>query len=315
MVVGLNQSYSEAGEGQKREMDMTRTISAKFTSSCTVCGKTIRPGDQITYDPAIRNSSRHAKCKAFVAPADADAPIRLIYSSSAPAEVGQAFREVTRRGAGRLLTLVAVDSYYISPREAQRREEDFDDFDCQAGYEYTCYCREATAEEAAPVLARETERDAKAAAAAAEKTRMETHIHELSTPPEGWTMIDGAALDYSVSISSENGTENFRESALTLPERESWTLLGEEHGPAPLSVYARLYQVGPYRVLEHGNWDDWRTAIMVPPELREAYLSREVARRGITVESATEWLAKYRGCMGTQIYEFAAGQTQLQEVK
>ena len=35
-------------------------------------------------------------------------------------------------------------------------------------------------------------------------------------------------------------------------------------------------------------------------------MAAEVRMRGITPEAATTWLAQYRGCVGTELYEFAA---------
>jgi len=43
---------------------MRKEIAAKFTSRCSACGSDIRPGETITYDPAIKYSSRHKVCPA-----------------------------------------------------------------------------------------------------------------------------------------------------------------------------------------------------------------------------------------------------------
>lgn len=137
-------------------------------------------------------------------------------------------------------------------------------------------------------------------AAKAETQQAETRIKDLSTAPEGWVMVDGASIgDFVVTL----GTEQIRSHAPTLPaDRETWTKLGEaRHG----SSYATLYQAGEFRVLDHGGYDDWRTAVMIPPHLVDGYMAAEVKRRHITRESAAAWLGQYRGCVGSEVYEWA----------
>ena len=41
---------------------MRKEAAAKFTSRCSTCGVTIHPGETITYDPAVKYSSRHKAC-------------------------------------------------------------------------------------------------------------------------------------------------------------------------------------------------------------------------------------------------------------
>ena len=43
---------------------MRKEAPAKFTSRCSACGSDIQPGQLITYDPAVRNSSCHKVCPA-----------------------------------------------------------------------------------------------------------------------------------------------------------------------------------------------------------------------------------------------------------
>lgn len=43
---------------------MRKEVAAKFTSRCSACGSDIRPGETITYDPAVKYSSRHKICPA-----------------------------------------------------------------------------------------------------------------------------------------------------------------------------------------------------------------------------------------------------------
>lgn len=214
--------------------------------------------------------------------------------------------EIFRRSDGSAWLVTAVDkSYYLSDDDA----EELDMFDRGGGWATPFECREVSRSAA------EREKDAaKAETAANAKTAEEAkerHISSICTPPPGWVMVDGVAQASSVSITSETTSEtvkseHFDEQPLTVPEKSAWTLLDQEVETDGLQRYARLYQAGPIRVLEHGNWDDWRQAVMLPPEVADSYLTQEVARLGITPEAAREWLRKYSGCVGTAIYEHAA---------
>ena len=41
-------------------------------------------------------------------------------------------------------------------------------------------------------------------------------------------------------------------------------------------------------------------------DLWEKMMTAEVEARNITPQNASEWLEQYRGCAGTELYEFAA---------
>lgn len=62
-----------------------------------------------------------------------------------------------------------------------------------------------------------------------------------------------------------------------------------------------------YRI-SHGRafGDDLRETYYLPEGLWHHMMAAEVRLRGITPQSATAWLAQYRGCVGTELYEFAA---------
>ncbi len=54
------------------------------------------------------------------------------------------------------------------------------------------------------------------------------------------------------------------------------------------------------------EYDNYRTTLWMPLDVYRAELAREVRELGITPEKAHEWLEQYRGCVGTELYEFAA---------
>lgn len=52
--------------------------------------------------------------------------------------------------------------------------------------------------------------------------------------------------------------------------------------------------------------DDLRTTFWLPRDIWGRIVRAEIAQAGITPESALVWLGKYRGCVGTEVYEYAA---------
>jgi hypothetical protein len=58
-------------------------------------------------------------------------------------------------------------------------------------------------------------------------------------------------------------------------------------------------------VTERGFGDDMRESYWVPLDLFAAICSAEIKARGITPQSAAEWLSQYRGCVDSELYEFA----------
>lgn len=59
-------------------------------------------------------------------------------------------------------------------------------------------------------------------------------------------------------------------------------------------------------VTERGCGDDQRESYWFPLDLFAAVCRAEITARGITPEIAVEWLAQSRGCVDTELYEFAA---------
>lgn len=58
-------------------------------------------------------------------------------------------------------------------------------------------------------------------------------------------------------------------------------------------------------VTERGFGDDMRESYWFPLDLFAAVCGAEIKARGITPESAAQWLSQYRGCVDTELYEFA----------
>ena len=62
-----------------------------------------------------------------------------------------------------------------------------------------------------------------------------------------------------------------------------------------------------YRISHSSGFDDdLRETYYLPVDLWTQMMAAEVRARGITAEAAATWLTQYRGCVGTELYEFAA---------
>lgn len=136
------------------------TITAKYAGVCWVCGNGIRPGDKIEWNKTTRQT-RHAGC-AEPDLSSASYSYRFVGASRADApRAGYVFRAEHGPARGKHLVVVTVQASYVSPEWA----EDNDDFDFEnGGWAFVCRCREATADEAAPLIAEEEARIAKARA-------------------------------------------------------------------------------------------------------------------------------------------------------
>lgn len=69
----------------------------------------------------------------------------------------------------------------------------------------------------------------------------------------------------------------------------------------------RIYQ----EIASRGFGDDERSSYWLPADVWTQVVAAEIAARGITPEAAREWLTKYRGCVGTELYAYAAGERAL----
>jgi len=304
------------------------SIRAKFPGRCSVCHRHIPAGTMVEWEKASR-SIRHIDCATSASSSHKAEAVATTPKSLDPVRADEILREQGRKWAGdaagwsrpgksdpELGSVFAhrdkagSERHYMVIRLGTpyyHSEDECEDMDCFCGrYGWQ------TGYDARPVTAsaseRELEQQRVAAIQVAEdaRKRRDQRFRELAVPPEGWLFLDGAAIPLTVTITSASGTECFPNQPVTAPPKDSWTLLDSECETDATQQYARLYQAGEYRVLEHGDWDDWRTAIMIPPHLVDSYLAAEVVRQGITCEAAQQWLLKSRGCVGTPIYEFAA---------
>lgn len=204
---------------------MTKEINAKFSSRCAACGSSINPGDKITYDPAVKYSSRHKTCPATIVHSkeplnspgrgalqgrgrgdfflgEKSEIVRCYAEDSKPNEsdLGQTILSTKGAEAGKHLTVIGVAAHWVSQDEA----DDFDligtDGSFSSHWSVTKYYRLATDEEAAPVIAHAAEREAaKNAQAALEAWERRIvrlgedleprYSNRIDTPREGMTTL------------------------------------------------------------------------------------------------------------------------------
>lgn len=135
--------------------------------------------------------------------------------------------------------------------------------------------------------------------------------------PQDYRKRHGSLYGGTVSIGGE-AMENYAPALGTL-RAAKWDQIGQyvTHGVGGLiegrvqdrdTLYRAVLVDGRpvfREVTERGFGDDMRESYWFPLDLFAAVCHAEIKARGITPESATEWLAKYRGCVDSELYEFA----------
>lgn len=225
-----------------------------------------------------------------------------------------ATRKTKKDGWVLVVALGAYDRYYHS-------ESDCEDMDCFCGdygwhedqQYYGVQCSEP-----GNVKADREQREAKMAAekAAAANTAAEWARRLAAIPPEykqrhgalygGMVTLAGPAGGWSDEIAKTGAT--LAGLAWTETARYAEPYQRDANKTKTTHVLRSATLADGRTVYEHQtyDYDDYRTTFHLPAELYGQVLALEVARRGITSKQAAEWLAKFRGCVDTDIYEFAA---------
>ncbi len=166
------------------------TMTAKYKSSCYVCGNLIKPGAQIDYDRS-KGGARHLGCAPYEPPADALYFRAGSGSGGRAYAVGEVLRSpawlVERDGWPAYVTVLHVRKEYI--REDGLSFGVGDD----SGYIYDTYCRPATDEEAAPLIATRAEKE-RTAAARARREEITRDIERRGERPAGDHLLEGERL-------------------------------------------------------------------------------------------------------------------------
>ena len=141
----------------------------------------------------------------------------------------------------------------------------------------------------------------------------------LAVIPAGYRTRHGSLLGGTVAIDGERITEPALDT-----RRITWQFVaghenrvrdltgrssinGQVMDSKILSVSAAPDGRPIYRVVLSSGFGDYlRVAYYLPADLWRQLMATEVRLRNITPAVAHEWLARYQGCVGTELYEFAA---------
>lgn len=129
--------------------------------------------------------------------------------------------------------------------------------------------------------------------------------------PTDYLRRHGATLGGEWRIDGHGGTEPAV--GPMVPPLE-WRQVATKHRPGRTPgtvgqtwrIYTAQTDYGTVYQEQYTAYDDYRTTVWGPAPLMEQLYEREIAARGITPESARAWLAEYRGCVGSELYEWAA---------
>jgi len=215
------------------------------------------------------------------------------------------------RKDGTWLLVVAVGTpYYVSRRDCEDAEDN-GRFGLEPGWR-TPY--EAVQIEEPPVQRAAREQ------AAAEQAKAEADYRSALAPAlaEGYRARHGSAIGGTIRMDNEAMVEHpvmCDLGALAWEQIAQRTTRATEGSIAGRvadrdTLYRAALPDGRYVYREEhyrSFGDDLRTSVYMPEDVFLAACRAEIATLGITPEAAREWLAQYRGCVGTELYEIAAG--------
>lgn len=148
--------------------------------------------------------------------------------------------------------------------------------------------------------------------------QQEQAYKEALKPAVDYKQRHGSLFGGTVTMASEGGKQ---ESMVEVPPQLSlkdlkWEIVasreeGGRVGGRAMNVHILHRAILPdgrpiYKeVHDLGFGDSLRQTFHLPDDVHQASLMAEVKARGITPEKAKEWLANYKGCVDTELYEFA----------
>jgi hypothetical protein len=197
-------------------------------------------------------------------------------------DVGEVFRAGSKVGplAGKAVIVLGIEAQWTS----SDWEDDCGQTGVGSGWWVYRHVREATAEEAAPLLAREAEQKAKADA---ERAAKEDKAAAYAAAKE----CETAGLVRSTWLRATAG------------ER----IAQDDTGYHTLSLSRGDLGGTPVVVESSYAYDDHRSWVYAPAEVVAREHARIAAERGIDRDAAMEWLSKYAGCHGEELYRQVAG--------
>jgi hypothetical protein len=163
-------------------------------------------------------------------------------------------------------------------------------FPADDGWFVSSYYRDATEDEAAALVAKDTaQKTAKDTAQKTAKDAQEEAEKVARAPLEGLTRSD----------------------SLMIPQG-TMTLIGSYKSGHSATVRVTKIELNDGRVVyqESAYWfDDGREYIWATPEVLASLYEERLAQNPISLESAQEYLSKYSGCYGEDIYKYVVGRS------
>lgn len=287
-------------------------IVSKFPGTCTACKGSISVGDRIQWEKG--KGSSHVTCpKASTRPTVATRPSAAAPSSRwiepdkalCPVQiverrgwskpdvddrVGDFLRTAKNRPAhlhpNTVVAVVAQKRNYLSRDDA----EDIAGPD-DAGWSVVLYCRLATDAEKEAYEAKESEKTNRLAAEKKAKDDAAAQLKANETLLLARVDALKAGLVHVGEYTIPSGTDT--PLGTTLSPKVQWVQRALPTGE--IIVYSTVY-----------SFDDYRQQWWGSRPLAEAAWMEWIRDVSMTPERAQEWLAKYKGCSGTEGYLFAA---------
>lgn len=206
------------------------------------------------------------------------------YKPDITGEVGRVFR-VSKRGgklAGKIAYCVGSEAYYTSADF----EEDCGQPGLGSGWWIMLYVREATAEEAQPVL------DAEKLKAAAEEKKKNEEV----CARQAWEAAVAKATKGLVPTSW-----------CPFPADQRQIAEHKRGGSVRLTLHEGEIDGTRVVVVHMHSFDDSRTTVYGPEDFVKSVHWAKAEELGIDKQEALRWLSQYAGCHGQELYRQMAG--------
>jgi hypothetical protein len=260
------------------------TITARYPGRCSECGGAIEPGQQIDWNRETGRTA-HIECPKAQTPTPRPADLVRVYHDNS--ENGAVLRV-----RGQVLTVVGRGEVYVDDEGMTRSCESFPGYEGEwVGY---TECRPATEDEVAALEARDAAARVRKEAGA--KARMEAEAANAET--------EAGVNALLADMVCAGGYYSLPERVVRGEVVARWkTGMNFDCYLQVITIDGRTCYLS---VLE--SWDDSRVTFYGPREIVEAVWDVYIAERNITPEVAREWLARHAGCVGHEMYEYAASE-------
>jgi len=255
-----------------------KKMTARYPGTCRKCGSKFAAGTEIMWGGGV---TEHASCPTAQQPL-----VGLVAGGTGAANRGKGQKTNQKAGycdsCGDYLKVGQGELVYCVEDSGCMKHHDhggwhvycLDHARCKANKEEAKVARQKAAEEA-KVKAAEKKAADEAEAAAYKAAR--------------------AVADGMVSVSCEmaDPSKLVRVREVARDNSGSYKLTLSEFTYNGVTIYRE----------DANSHDDWRTYWLVPPAIAKEACLAYAAKVGITAEKARDWMSKYSGCMGAEIYQ------------